>query len=502
MEDILNLTSLLSSLKRRWWMPIAGLVLGAAAAVVIADRLPRVYRASTLILVEPQKIPVAYVRPTVTMSIEDRLRSLQQQITSRSRVERVIRELNLFPDEIDSVPLEFLVGRVAARTKLDIRGTNSFRIIYEGLDPKQVAIVANKMADLVIEENTAARQREADSTSKFLEREQERVKLQLQEEEDNIARFKREHLGELPEQADANLRTLEALQQRLRAVGESLSRARDRRLLLENQLAELPAGGTSVSQLELQLEQARAKMLELQDRYTEKHPDVAMQRKEVERLEALLTAQPEPDPAGGAGAQGNASNTSLYAGRLRVDVQAVDAEIKGYVAEEQQLRQDIARYQERVESAPRNEAILSTLTRDYQNLAANYQSLLNKKLEADLAGKLEEERRGEQFNVVDRAIPPSIPFKPNPTQIMAFGSALGLILGSAAAISLDLFRPRFRREQELLAAFNIPVLAAIPTLLSEENRRKAVRRVRLLIGSGIAAAAIGLLLFLFLVTGR
>jgi uncharacterized protein involved in exopolysaccharide biosynthesis len=257
-----------------------------------------------------------------------------------------------------------------------------------------------------------------------------------------------------------------------------------------------------VSQLALQLEQARTKLLELEYKYTARHPDVAIQRKEVERLEALLTAQPEGEPDPSAAPVGAPTTTSLYAARLKADIQAVEAEIKGFVAEEQQLRVDIERYQDRVENAPRNEAILSTLTRDYQNLANNYQSLLNKKLEADLAGKLEEERRGEQFNVVDRAIPPSMPFKPIVSQIMAFGSALGLILGCAAAISVDLLRPRFRSERELAAAYNIPVLAAIPVLLSEETRRRAARRLRLIVGSGVAAAAIAILVLLFLASAR
>lgn len=503
MDELLNLTGLLSSLKRRWWMPLIGLLLGAAGAFALSGRLPKVYRASTLILVEPQKIPVAYVRPTVTMAIEDRLRTLRQEITSRSRVERVIRDLNLFPDEIDTVPVEALAGRIASRTRLDVRGTNSFQIIFEWLDPKEAAQIANKMAELVIEENTAARQREADSTSRFLERELERVRVQLQKEEDTMARFKREHMGELPEQRDANLRTLEGLQQRLRAVGESMSRARDRKLLLEGQLSEIPASGTSVSQIAVQLEQARAKLLELENRYTSRHPDVAAQRREVERLEALLTNQPEAEPGPESGAPVETPTTSsLYAARLRGEIQAVESEIKGYGAEEQQLKADINHYQERVENAPRNEAILSTLMRDYQNLANNYQSLLNKKLEADLAGKLEEERRGEQFNVVDRAIPPSTPFKPNVTQIMAFGSALGFMAGCAGAIAIDLLRPRFRSEQELAGAFNIPVLATVPLLLSEETRRRSARRLRLIVGSGVAAVAIGVLVILFLVSGR
>ncbi|HXI02751.1 MAG TPA: XrtA system polysaccharide chain length determinant [Candidatus Saccharimonadales bacterium] len=507
MEEILNFTVLISSLRRRWWMPAIGIVVGAAAAFGIAHRLPKIYRASTLILVEPQKIPVAYVRPTVTTTIQDRLRSLQQQVTSRSRVERVIHDLGLFPDEIDTVPMETLVARVASRVTLDVRGGNTFRIIYEGTNPKEVALVANKMADLVIEENTAARQREAEGTSKFLDKELERVRGQLKQEEDAIAKFKRDHMGELPEQSDANLRSLESSQQRLRTVGESLSRARDRKYLLETQLAELPASGTSVNQVAVQLEQAKARLDDLLSRYTDKHPDVVQQKMEIQRLQALLDSgkstddqaakdekiEPEETP--------ESTNTSPYANKLRSDIQAAAAEIKDLLMEEERLKGDIARYQQRVENAPRNEAILSTLTRDYDNMESNYQSLLNKKMEADLAEKLEHERRGEQFNIVDKAVPPAFPFKPNITQMIAFGCALGLMAGCALAIALDIFRPRFRTEDELAAAFNIPVLAAIPLVITTQAREKARRVRRIILGSGVAVAALAALVVAFLVTG-
>src|SRR5262245_64580730 len=102
------------------------MAIGSLVSFWLTRSLPRIYQASTLILVEPQKIPVAYVRPTVTTSIETRLRSIQQQITSRTRLERVIEELKLFPKQVGTVPMENLVSQVAARIKVEVRGTSTF----------------------------------------------------------------------------------------------------------------------------------------------------------------------------------------------------------------------------------------------------------------------------------------------------------------------------------------------------------------------------------------
>jgi len=492
-QQQLNLTSWLDSLRRRWWIPLLFLAAGAAVSTEVTRRLPKIYRASTLILVEPQKIPVAYVRPTVTTTIENRLRSIQQQITSRTRIERVIEELKLFPTEVGRVPMEVLVGRLASKIQLEVRGTTTFRIYFEGTDPQDVARVVNKIADLFILENLEAREREARTTSEFLEKELEKVKVRLEQEEKLIAGFKREHLGELPEQREANLRTLETLQARLRTNEETITRARERRLTLESQIADLPTTGTNVNAVAEQLDRERTRLQELLNQFTDQHPEVLLQRREIARLEQLLTetspADPNAQPTGGA---------SLYASRLRADLETVEMEIRARNAEQEQIRTDTQRYQQRVENTPRNEAAISTLTRDYDNLRGNYQSLLNKKIEAKLAENLERERQGEQFNVLDRAVPPAAPFKPNLTQIIMFGVVIGLLTGCACAFGVDLLRPRFRTEEELASAYGIPVLAAIPRITTEQDRRRSRNVRRFLVGSGLAAVALGVLVLALL----
>jgi polysaccharide chain length determinant protein (PEP-CTERM system associated) len=494
LQDQLTLAALIDSLKRRWWIPLVCLLLAVVASIGITRKLPKIYRASTLILVEPQKIPVAYVRPTVTTSIEDRLRSLQQQITSRTRLERVIKDLSLFPDEVASVPMENLVAAVASHIQLEVRGTTTFRIYYEGTDPKVVAAVANKIAELFISENTEAREKEASSTSEFLEKELQDVKTKLEQEEAVIAAFKREHMGELPEQREGNMRALEALQSRLRTSSESMARARDRRLMLESQISDLPTGGTDVNQVAIQLDQARARLQQLLTQYTDQHPEVILQKREIARLQDALAAAPPAD------ANGPAPTVSLFATRLKTDLESVESEIAALEREQEQIHNDTIRYQQRVDNAPKNEAALNTLTRDYDNMRMNYQSLLNKRVEAKLAENLERERQGEQFNIVDPAVPPASPYKPNLTQIIMLGTVSGLMIGVALAFAIDLLRPRFRSEEELMAAYGVKVLAVIPLISTEEMRRRSRTLRRVLVGSGLAAAVLGALAIVFLVS--
>src|SRR5262249_30712118 len=230
-----------------------------------------------------------------------------------------------------------------------------------------------------------------------------------------------------------NLRALDVLQGRLRTNAESLTRAQDRRLTLESQLADLPSGGQDVNQIATQLEQARTRLQQLLTQYTDQHPEVTLQRREIARLEKALATTPDTDanqPAAGA--------TSVYVARLKADIETTENEIGILTREQAQIRADVSKYQQRVENAPRNEAAIMNLTRDYDNMKMNYQSLLNKRVEAKLAENLERERQGEQFNVVDPAVPPASPYKPNITQIIALGTVSGLIFGCAFAFAVDL----------------------------------------------------------------
>jgi uncharacterized protein involved in exopolysaccharide biosynthesis len=64
-------------LRRIWYFLIPFTVI-LAAAILYAFSLPNMYRATTLILVTPQKVPESFIRPTVTSRIEDRLQSIGQ----------------------------------------------------------------------------------------------------------------------------------------------------------------------------------------------------------------------------------------------------------------------------------------------------------------------------------------------------------------------------------------------------------------------------------------
>ena len=193
-EDILRLA---------WyhkWLIIAGIVVFATAAAVVAKRLPNEFRSETLILVIPQRIPDSYVRSTVTMRIEERLRSLSQEIFSRTRLETVISEFDLYPELRKTRPMESVVEYMRTKIVVDTVRDDAFKITYTAGAPRTAMIVTDRLASMFIDENTHDRSVMADSTNQFLESQLDDSRTRLISHEKKLEEFRRKYSGELPSQ--------------------------------------------------------------------------------------------------------------------------------------------------------------------------------------------------------------------------------------------------------------------------------------------------------------
>ena len=457
---------------RKRWLLVLPLLLCTAASVVALQYLPRVYRATTLILVQAANIPSDYVKPTVRT--EEGLRTIRQQVTSRTRLEQVARDLNLFPlDDGDRRKVESEISSMRSRIDLRVKEERSFTLSYVSDDPQEAARVANRLAELFIEWNALRRQSLARDTSEFLADELDRMRLQLGGQETALAEFKRRYQPELPAQQDANLRALDSLRRELRDDQMSLERARDRKALLATQLSALPAMDQILQEGEAigpsdphgQLARAREELYSLRLRYTDKYPEVQRLQGRVRELARIVSELPLPE----VGSPTLVANPAHD--RLRGEVQVAQLEVTHLEQELVRIREEIEDYRQRVENAPTREQELLSLTRDYDTLRQNYGSLLNKKTEAQIAESLEVERQGEQFIVLDRAMAPATPFRPDPVQLISMGILAGLTLGVGWVLFLEQLRPTFYSPQQVQEALGVPVIAAVPVIGAGRRRR-------------------------------
>ncbi len=470
--------------RRKWWI-IIPFVLVTVGSYFVYQRLPKMYKATTLILVQPQKIPTSYVKPTVTQSVSDRLATISQQILSRTSLEQVISELHLIENPSDPLLMSKEVASMRSAIVIDVhrRGrrkeqTSAFEISFEDQSPVNAARIVNKISSLFIRKNTEAREEQARGTSQFLEKELRDIEKSLKAKEEAIRAFKEKNMGELPTQLDANLRILERFQQEVQTNNQSIIAAQQRKANLEIQIDQLRTGMIRrpndqavviEDPLFAQLDNQVKHLQELQTQYTDKHPDVIAAKANIEKLKTQVRERetkimekpnetiPLPNP---------------ILNRLNVDLLEVIAQIDQLRRENENLRSQIGVYQRRVENAPKREEEMSTLLRDYGLLQENYQSLLDKKIQAQMAENLERKQKGEQFKVLDPATPPMYPFKPDRNKFFGLALLLGLGLGGCLAFLRENMDRSLHKPDEVEQYLGFPVIATLPIIKKGKSKRR------------------------------
>jgi polysaccharide chain length determinant protein (PEP-CTERM system associated) len=462
-----NLRTYLEAPFRRPVLVAVPFVLIVAVAVTLALSLPRMYRSSTLILVESEKMPDSFVRSMATETSNKRLGTIRQEILSRTRLQMVMEELNPYP-LIQSQTEAIEAMRQA--TAITVKGNDAFAIEYVHPDPKKAQQVTARLGSLFIEESTKAREQQVEEAYEFLDSQVRDARRELEAKDATLRAYKEKHLGNLPEQTGANLATLQMLQQEQQGVEAALRDAHQRQDLLEKGLGETrPApGGGAPTENTTDLSALRAQLLGLKGRYTDEHPDVVSLKARIARLErqyaeaAGNSKAPLVDPSEAARAQ--------FA-RIRI-------EIKNLEARRADLERRIDTFRARVEQAPRTEQELATLTRDYQKLNESYLALLSKKLDAQMAARLEKRWKGEHFSILDPAHFPEEPYSPNRPLFATVGAFLGLVVGLGAALTREFLDVTIKDVEDLQTVVSFPVLATIPHVSQVEAASRALLRAR------------------------
>lgn len=481
-EKSYNMTDYLEILRRRVWfmvVPFIVVLLGITVYVIFA---PREYKASTLVLVTPQRVPEAFIPTTVTARIEERLQTIAQEVMSRTRLEQIIQEMRLYEKERKSMSAEEVYALMQRNIKLELPSKKEekvyFNISYIGKDPQVVTSVANRLASLFIEENLRVREQQAMGTTEFLSSELATAKARLDEQETQIAQYKRRYMGELPEQRDTNIKIYEQLQTQAQRNSDSLRAALDRKLFLQKQLSEIESSTGSETLLpgkgegkgpegagtyEAKKEFLTRQLQDLRTKYTETHPDVISTKKKLADLEKNRETY-------------SISRDPRYR-EVKGQLAATELEIRRLRGEGEHIAGQIGTYRARIEKVPMREQDMAALLREYQNTKDTYERLLKKSQEALQAENLERRQKGEQFKVIDPARVPEVPFSPNIPKLYLIGLVLGVAAGFATAFLVEQSDSTFHEAGDLEKTFGLRVLASIPRIEKEEESGFNVRNI-------------------------
>lgn len=506
---------LLQILRRRFWLLLVPFAIVSAGTALWARRLPNLYRAETVLQVVPQRVPESYVKSAVTTPIDERLQAIKQEIFSRTRLEQIIQDFDLYAQERRTGIMEDVVENMRSDIQIDVVRGDAFSVTYIGHDPRVVMKVTDKLAGLFIDESLQDRSALADGTSEFLETQLEDARRRLEDQDKKVEAYKMKYAGQLPSQENANLQAVHNVQMQIQATLESMNHDRNERLLREQQLAGLtqnqgadstpaapvaparadpsaPATGGTAAQ-RLAAARDTLAVLKLQGE-TADHPDVKSTERLIRDLQkqadAEALAQPVSSDAVSLSPAERARQGQIAA--LQAQLTQLDQRLAAEQTEETRLRKVAADYQQRLDAVPERESEMVDLTRDYGTLQALYTSLLAKKEDSTISANLERRQIGEQFKVLDQAILPQRPFSPNRQRINLIGMGSGLIIGFFLIALFEYRDTTFKADDEITNLLALPVLAVVPLMRSHVDRQRATRW-RWVVGLGLGGTVAGCL---------
>ncbi len=471
--------------RRRWWF-LGPFFACGLLGIFVAHVWPPMYRSEATILVEQQKVPEQYVMPNVVTSMQERLEAMTQQILSRTRLRKIIEQFDLYPRERRSNTMDEVIDKMRTRIGIQLvqapgRGQEltAFRISYETDNPVQAQRIVNEVTSLFIEQNLDARAQQSAGTTSFLENQLESARKDLAEQEKRLGEYKMRYLGELPEQQQSNLQILGSLEAQLHSTTDQLSRAEQQKIYLSSLRNQLQSNRTMTtvardgSTIRLRpdevLQNLRRQLNEAEAKYTPKHPDVLALKDQIAEWEGRARGA-DPAPAGGKPGPsqiGEPGDPNLIEVESRL--KAVDAQIVAEQKEAADLRRRSRDLQNRLNVTPVREQQLAEVTRNYENSRQAYQSLLQKKMQSELASNLERRQQGEQFRLIDPPDLPQKPVEPDRGQIVLGGWIAGLCLGLGLAAFREITDSTLRREEDIAEHLRIPLLTTLPLLRSAQQ---------------------------------
>jgi polysaccharide chain length determinant protein (PEP-CTERM system associated) len=476
-------------LKRRIWLITACAVVFLVIGVVISFIIPPQFQSQTLILVEQPKVPEDYVKPVVAQDLSDRLASMREQILSRSRLEPIIKRFGLFSQAALSMDDRIAMTQKAIGVKPIPSGQSSgipgFFVTFKANDRHLAQQVCGEITSLFVTESLNAREESAEGTTDFLKQQLAESKKSLDEQDARLAAFQQKYFGRLPDQAQTNSNTLQALTTQLDAVNQSLSRQQQNvtflQAMVSQQTRDLQNGesGTAAAVVDERRTELRALIQQrqvLQAQYTADHPDVIDINRKISDLQAQIAASAQT-PQQTAPTVVRPDTPQLQ--QLKAQLRAAQQAMEDAKTEQLRITQQVRTYESRIESSPQVEAEYKQITRDHETALEFYNSLLKKLNDSSMATALEQRQQGENFRVMDAPNLPDSPIFPNRIMFAAGGLFGGMLVGLVLTGWFEYRDTSLRSERDVWAFTKLSTLAVISHIDGLPNSEAAPSRWKL-----------------------
>ena len=368
-------------------------------------------------------------------------------IKSRTMAEQVILRLQP-PDAVTLTPEALQTAAIRLKNGILVLGlgknTGIIRLSYKSTDPRHARDVVNTLAQVYQEHNVDFKNQEASKTLDFIASQLESTRNDLDDAEKNLQAFKSNsgavkfdaantdlvtRLGEI----DSQLSTLGLQKKQLEFTTALL-----RQSIQKGEVHTAPAGlqnDLGTSGLTARLAELDVQRQTLLSELSAEHPQVKALKSQIDEVQNKLLA-------------------------------TYEATLKGINRQESALQQELSRYEGDFRKLPEAERELGKLLRVSKVNADIYTFLLQKHEEA----RITKAATISNVSVVDSAITPSTPIKPQKQKNLLLGLLAGLMLGAGLAFFVEYLDDTIKGGEEARRVVGAPILAVIPFIPSDEEQ--------------------------------
>ena len=252
----------------------------------------------------------------------------------------------------------------------------------------------------------------------------------------------------------------------------------------DQEISLLESGGKTGKGSNLMMEKLKAaesKLTDLKSTYTEKHPEVLSAEREIKRIKEQLAEVENEKQSGSKSSTVSGAPTNTAYITLQSELDKLSVSIASLQTEKKQLEKDTKNLLEKLQAMPQVAKQFTEMDLEYQTARSNYGSIEQKLLAAKVSQGMEEEKKGESFQVVEPAFLPEKPDKPNRLAIMLVGTVLALGLSVGTAVVREFSDKRIHDLEELQKISGFPVISIIPSIITDADIA-AMRRRRMAAG--------------------
>ena len=507
----------LNILRRRKWLIILPALTVLVASSYAIYKLPNVFRSSTLIVVKQSTLPQSVIPMGTEEALTRQLAGITQVVTSRSSLEPLIDKYELYRTErLRGVPMESILAIIGNDIRVEVNTTrnditNGFDISFKYRDPQIARAVTSELAGQYISVQKQEQINNAKSALQFINTQVEQTKGELDEIDDRRLKFMQDNLLHLPSQGGSLLGQLTGLREQQKAQITELGRLQDRRAsvaaqltLMEKSAAQMidnlshdltdPKTTHAWAELINRKAELQGELQQLLTLYKPKHPDIIAKKAQIESVEKDMEAMLADWNSRIAERRKRLENSpDLQINAMKLEIRNLDNEIGRQQKAQIETEKAVASYTDRLNSVPGAEVALGALDREYDTKKEGFDKLLVEQQKIELATKAAQEQQAQGIEVVDPANLPVKPVAPKRFMLVGLALAVGLGLGLLLVAIFEIpLLMTIQSSEDARHYTGLPVLIAVPELLTPQEARALPRRRKLLLTAGVVATLVSI----------